>query len=138
MGQVHPRVAERFDVEGIELYAAEIDISHLLAHAREEVSVSPLPRFPAVERDLALLVVEDVTHDELTRAIRSTAGPLLESLVLFDVYRGAPIPDGHRSLAYSLTFRSPDRTLAEHEVTSALDAIEREVGARFGARVRGR
>jgi phenylalanyl-tRNA synthetase beta chain len=138
MGQVHPRVAERFEVEGVELYAAEIDLSRLLALAREEVSVVPIPRFPAVQRDLALLVNEDVTHDELTGTVRAAAGPLLESLELFDVYRGAPVPEGHRSLAYSLTFRSPERTLAESEVTSALDAIEREVGARYGARVRGR
>ena len=137
MGQVHPRVAERFEI-GVELYAAELDLTRLLALAREEVSVSALPRFPAVERDLALVVGDDVSHDELTSTIRSSAGPLLEDLALFDVYRGKPVPDGHRSLAYSLTFRSPERTLADDEVATALDSIEREVAARFGARLRGR
>ncbi len=137
MGQVHPRVAARFDI-GVELYAAELELTTLLALAREEVNVSPLPRFPAAERDLALVVRDDIAYGELTSTIRSSAGPLLESLALFDVYRGPPVPDGHRSLAYSLTFRSPERTLAEDEVATALNSIEREVGARFGARLRGR
>lgn len=138
MAQVHPRVAKRFDVDNVELYAAEIDLPRLVALARDEIAVRSLPRFPAVERDLALVVREDVSHESVATAIRSAAGPLLEDLVLFDVYRGAPVPEGHRSLAFSLTFRSPERTLAEDEVVSAMEAIEREVTTRFGATVRGK
>jgi len=138
MGQVHPRVARRFDVETVELYAAEVDLARLLPLAREEIGVRALPRFPAVERDVALIVRDEVSHEALAAAIRSTAGPLLENLVLFDVYRGAPVPEGHRSLAFALTFRSPERTLSEEEVVSAMEAIESEVAAHFGAIVRGK
>ena len=138
MGQVHPRVARRFDAENVEVYAAEMDLAGLVSLARDEIAVRSIPRFPAVERDLALVVRDEVSHEAITIAIRSSAGPLLEELALFDVYRGAPVPEGHRSLAFSLTFRSPERTLAEEEVVSAMNAVEREVNARFGATIRGK
>jgi phenylalanyl-tRNA synthetase beta chain len=138
MGQVHPVVAERFDVDGVEVYAAEIDLGAMLALAHEEVEIRPLPRFPAVERDIALIVDERVTHGQIAAEIRAAAGPTLERLALFDLYRGAQVPEGHRSLAFSLTFRDPDRTLADEEVDTAMRAIERQTAERCGARVRGR
>ncbi len=138
MGQVHPVVAERFDVEGVEIYAAEIDLGALLLLAREEVTTRPLPRFPAVERDVALIVPETTTHDEVVRVIRDAAGPALEQLALFDVYRGRQVPEGHRSLAFSLAFRAPDRTLSDAEVDQAMSAIERHAAERLNARIRGR
>jgi phenylalanyl-tRNA synthetase beta chain len=138
MGQVHPRVATRFDIDSVELYAAEIDLARLLPLAREEIGVRALARFPAVERDLALIVGDGVPHDALATAIRTAAGPLLEDVSLFDVYRGAPVPEGHRSLAFALTFRSAERTLSEDEVVSALEAVERELATLFGATVRGK
>jgi phenylalanyl-tRNA synthetase beta chain len=138
MGQVHPVVAERFDIEGVEVYAAEIDLGTLLGLAREEVEIRPLPRFPAVERDIALIVEDRVPHAAIAATIRAAAGPMLERLVLFDVYRGAQVPEGHRSLAFSLTFRDLDRTLSDDEVDTAMGAIERATAERFAARVRGR
>lgn len=138
VGQVHPRVAQRFDVEGVDLYAADLDVDMLLAQAHEERTIRPLPRYPAVDRDLALIVPDQVSYADLAAAIGSAAGPLLDHFRLFDVYRGAPVPEGHRSLAVSLAFRSPDRTLSEDEVVSAMEAIEREVARQFGAKVRGR
>jgi phenylalanyl-tRNA synthetase beta chain len=138
MGQVHPRVAERFDIDGVEVYAAELKLDLLLALAQDEVSVQPLPRYPAVTRDLALIVRDEIGHEVLADAIRGAGGPLLESVELFDVYRGSPVPDGHRSLAYSLTFRSPERTLTEDEIGAAMRSIEAAVTSRFGAQIRGR
>jgi phenylalanyl-tRNA synthetase beta chain len=138
MGQVHPRVTERFDVEKIEVYAAELDLGALLALARDEVAIRPLPRLPAVTRDIAFVVPDEVLHEELARTIRAAGGPLLEQVELFDVYRGAPVPEGHRSVAYSLTFRSPERTLTEDEVAAAMHGVEQAAVTQFGARVRGR
>ncbi len=138
MGQVHPVVAGRFDVEGVEVYAAEIDLGALLLLAREEVTTRPLPRFPAVERDVALIVPEATTHEEVVRVIRQAAGPALERVALFDVYRGSQVPEGHRSLAFSLSFRAPDRTLSDGEVDQAMTAIERQARERLNAHVRGR
>jgi phenylalanyl-tRNA synthetase beta chain len=138
MGQVHPRVAERFDIDGVEVYAAELDLDALLALAQDEVSVQPLPRYPAVTRDLALIVRDEIGHEALAAGVRGAGGPLLESVELFDVYRGSPVPDGHRSLAYSLTFRSPERTLTEDEVAGAMQNIETAVTSQLGAQIRGR
>src|SRR5439155_22066029 len=76
MAQVHPRVARRFDVDDMELYAAEIDLAKLVTLAQDEILVRSIPRFPAVARDLALVVPEDVSHETITIAIRSSAGPL--------------------------------------------------------------
>lgn len=138
LGQVHPRVAERFGIDNVEVYAAEISLELLVQRAREVPVVSPIPRYPAVERDLALLVGEQVSHEQLSGAIRTAAGGLLERVELFDVYQGSPIPAGHVSLAFALSFRSPSRTLADEEVANAVEMIEREVKARFGATIRGR
>jgi len=138
LGQVHPRVAERFDVEGVELYAAELDLDVLLALAREEITVRSLPRYPAVQRDLAGIVNDQHSHEEIEAAVRRAAGSLLDQVALFDVYRGSPVPEGHRSLAYSLTFRAPDRTLTEDEVGSAMRAVEQAIVTQFGGQIRGR
>jgi phenylalanyl-tRNA synthetase beta chain len=138
MGQVHPTVVARFDVEGVDIYAAELALEPLLGMAREEIRVEPLPRFPAVQRDLALVVAERFTHGEVAATIRGAAGPLLAGLQLFDIYTGPPIPPGHRSLAYALTFRAPDRTLTDEATAAPMAAIEQAVGDRLGAQIRGR
>ncbi len=137
IGQVHPRVAERFNIERFEVYAAEIRMEPLLSRAQDQIDVRTLPRFPAVARDLAVILDEQITHSEVVAVIKGSAGPLLADVDLFDLYRGAPIPPGKRSLAYSLTFRAPDRTLAEQEVGSAMQAIETELTRQLGASVRG-
>lgn len=138
MGQVHPVVAERFDLEGVEVFAAELDLGALLALAREEVQIQPLPRFPAVERDIAMIVADTVPYAEVATTIRQAGGALLERMALFDVYRGPQVPEQHRSLAFSLTFRAPDRTLSDEEVDTAMTSIEQEVVRRYNARIRGR
>ena len=131
-------VRRELGFEGVEVYAAEIDLGKLLTLARDEIDIRPLPRLPAVERDLALIVRDTIGHDVIAASIRAAAGPLLETVTLFDVYRGAPVPEEHRSLAFALTFRSPDRTLTEDEVAAAMTAIERQVTAQFAATVRGK
>jgi phenylalanyl-tRNA synthetase beta chain len=100
--------------------------------------VRTLSRYPAVQRDLAAILSEQHSHGEIEDAVRQAAGPLLDRVALFDVYRGAPVPAGHRSLAYSLTFRAPDRTLAEDEVGSAMQAVEQALITQFGGQIRGR
>ena len=112
--------------------------NELFSLARDEITVGPLPRFPAVSRDLALIVSDRLPHEELQAGIRAAGGPLLEQVTLFDVYHGAPVPEGHRSLAYSLTFRSPERTLTEDEIGATILGIERIVTTQFGAQIRGR
>ncbi len=116
LGQVHPAVCENYELEELQIYAAELDIDMLYGLADTEQSYNPLPRYPAVTRDFSMIVSEEVEVGELEKAIRNNAGELLESVKLFDIYRGAPVPEASKSVAFSLTYRSSDRTLKEGEV----------------------
>jgi phenylalanyl-tRNA synthetase beta chain len=95
-------------------------------------------RFPSADRDIAIAIDEATPHAEVESAIRDAAGPLLESVQLFDVYRGEPIPAGRKSLAFALRYRAADRTLEDDEVSTTHAGVEAALGARFGAEVRGR
>jgi phenylalanyl-tRNA synthetase beta chain len=93
--------------------------------------------FPPVLLDLALVVAADVPAADVEAALRAGAGELLEDLRLFDVYTGAPVPAGRKSLAYALTLRAPDRTLTSEEATAVRDAAAASAAARVGAELRG-
>jgi phenylalanyl-tRNA synthetase beta chain len=100
----------------------------LFAAATEGGAEQPA-RFPAVSRDVALVVPADTTAGEVEQQLRGAAGPLLASLELFDVYRGDQIPSGTVSLAYSLTLRDPERTLTDTDADAVMDAIARAAAA---------
>jgi phenylalanyl-tRNA synthetase beta chain len=119
------------------VFVAELSLSALLGLAAPAVRYQPLPRYPAVQRDLALLVPAEVTAGEIESAIRELRLPLLTRIALFDVYAGDQVPPGWRSLAWSLTFQAPDRTLRDAEVTALFARIVQEIGERFKAEVRG-
>jgi phenylalanyl-tRNA synthetase beta chain len=102
-----------------------------------QVPVGPhISTFPPVLMDLALVVRDDVPAAEVADALREGAGELLESLQLFDVYTGPPVPAGSRSLAYALTLRAPDRTLTSEEATAVRDAAAAAAAQRTGAEIR--
>lgn len=122
LGEVHPEVAAAYGID-TRVYVAELDLSLLYALPQPRVLYRPLPRFPAVERDLALLCDDDKPVAEIERAIRSAGGHLLESVELFDVYRGAQILAGKKSVAYSLKFRTADRTLSDEDIDPVMKKI---------------
>lgn len=130
LGQVHPNAADAFEVAGPAFYM-EVDLAAVAAQSAGPVAFHPLPRFPAAVRDLALIVAEDVPARQVMGILRSS--PLLTEVTLFDLYRGRPIPPGHKSLAFRLRFQSPERTLTDEEVDRAqqqlLERLGREVGA---------
>jgi phenylalanyl-tRNA synthetase beta chain len=130
LGQVHPNSADTLDVAGPAFYL-EVDLAAVAALGGGPVSFHPLPRFPAAMRDLALVVAEDVSAKQVMDILRSSA--LLTEVTIFDLYRGRPIPPGHKSLAFRLRFQSPQRTLTDEEVDQAqqqlLERLGREVGA---------
>ena len=138
LGQVHPRVAERFDLEGRAVYVAELDFEALVRLAGEQPLVEPLPRFPGVAMDLAVVLDARIPESEVAAAIRAAGAPLLAEMRLFDVYQGPPVPPGQRSLAYALVFRAPDRTLTDAEAMAAWEAIARVLREQFGGVIRGR
>ena len=127
---------EAFDL-GAPVFVAELSLSTLLALPPWTPRYQALPRYPAVQRDLALVVPEDVAAGDIESAIRALRLPLLTRLALFDVYTGDQIGPGRRSLAWSLTFQAPDRTLRDSEVNELHARIVTEISKRFKAEVRG-
>jgi phenylalanyl-tRNA synthetase beta chain len=136
VGEIHPALLERLELRADRVIAAELAIEGLSAGRAQVVRSTPPSRHPTVERDVAIVVDESRPAAEVTAAIRRHGGPLLRSVVLFDVYRGAPLDAGDKSLAERLTFADPDRTLTESEVDAAVDAITTRLRDELGARFR--
>jgi phenylalanyl-tRNA synthetase beta chain len=134
VGELHPRVAEAFDLpRGV--LAFELDLDALLGAARLVPQYRPIPRLPAVLRDLAVVVADAVTAASVEAAIREE--PLVEAVTLFDVYRGAPLPPGKKNLAFAISYRAPDRTLTDAEADAAHASIVKRLAASLGAELRG-
>ena len=131
-GQVHPQAAKNFGVDG-ELYCAELSFDELLIAHGPDPEYAPLPKFPAVTRDIAVVCGEDVTVGALESAIRKGAKGLLKDVALFDIYRGKGVDEGKKSVAFNLTLRADDRSLtgeeADEDVKSILEALEKDCGA---------
>jgi phenylalanyl-tRNA synthetase beta chain len=134
LGELHPTVGGSLKVEG-RLVAFEIDVDPVLANSRTP-RAQPLPRFPAIERDLAVVVEEHVAAGSMLAAIKEPAGDLLESARAFDEYHGAQVPEGHKSIAFTLTFRSPERTLTDAEVDRVMTEIRNALEKRHQAKFR--
>lgn len=135
LGEVHPTVRERFDLPK-RAVVAELNLQTLLTYAKPMGEMKPLPRFPAMQRDLALVMEESVAAGPLMTAMRKAAGNLLESIEMFDVYRGIQVGLGKKSIAFSLTFRAADRTLTNEEVQKAMDKVQAVCESKFGAVLR--
>lgn len=121
-GEVHPDVATAYDISA-RVYVAEMDLQALFAIERPRTIYKALPRFPAVERDLALLCDVAMPVASIEKIICQAGGKLLEQVQLFDVYQGAQIESGKKSVAYSLKFRAADRTLSDEDIDPALNKI---------------
>jgi len=134
VGELHPTVGDVFDLEG-RVVALELELAPVLAIDAPR-RVRPLPRFPAVNRDLGVVVAEEEAAAALLRTIRGAGGQLLESVRAFDEYRGSQVPEGRKSVAFALTFRSSERTLTDAEVDAHLEAIRAALRERHGAAFR--
>ena len=126
-GEVHPEVANNYDMP-VRIYTAEINLDALFSIEQPKTIYKALPRFPAVERDLALLCDAAMPVATIEKIIRKCGGKMLESVELFDVYQGAQIEAGKKSVAYSLKFRVADRTLSDEDIDPALNKIFKELG----------
>ena len=135
IGQVHPDISEDYGID-CEVYAAELDFAGMFRISDTEKKYVPLPKYPAMVRDFALLVEESAKAGDLEDVIAAEAGELLESVKLFDVYRGAPVPPLHKSLAFSLTYRAKDRTLKDAEVNEINERVLAALQNRFNAVLR--
>ena len=133
-GQVHPLVARNYGVND-ELYAAELDFPAMFESRTTEVYYTPLPRFPAVMRDISVICDDALTAGELAKCIKKAGGDYLKSVEVFDVYKGANIPEGKKSISFSLALRAEDQTLtdshADEAVADILNALEAEYGVKL-------
>lgn len=134
IGQLHPDLQRDKDLK--ETYIAEIDLELLISLADTSINYLSLPRYPAMSRDLALVVDEAVPVGDMESLARQTAGDLLESIGVFDIYTGDRIGAGKKSAALSFVYRHPDRTLTDEEVTAVNDKVLAALEQTFGAELR--
>ena len=134
-GELHPTVAEAWDLPRPTV-VLEMELGLMLELASEKIRFQPLPRFPAAQRDLALLVGDRVSAAEIVEVIVRHGGPYLEDVLLFDEYRGEQVPEGYRSLAYALTYRKADGTLTEEEIAEAITCVAQHLRKELDAEIR--
>ena len=135
IGEVHPEVLMNYGIEK-RVYLAEVNITKIVRYAKSNKKYVEVPKFPAVERDIAMIVNEDVEVGQIEKIISKKAKKILESIKLFDIYRDEKIGIGKKSVAYSLIFRDKKKTLSDSEITSVMDGIVAELEKTLGATLR--
>lgn len=136
LGELHPKVHERYDLPETPLVAAILDIEIVLAAVKDMRSVQPVPIFPPVLEDLAVVVDENVPAELVEEVIRKAGGHLLVGVTLFDLYRGEQVDKGKKSLAYSLVYQAPDRTLTDEEIANIRAKVIKKLGSELKAKLR--
>ncbi|MDO5548113.1 MAG: phenylalanine--tRNA ligase subunit beta [Eubacteriales bacterium] len=134
-GTIHPLVAKKYGTNA-EILAAEINVDRMFAHVAPENVYHPLPKYPASTRDIAVLCDDEIPVARMQKAIEKSVGSILESVSLFDVYKGKNIPEGKKSVAYSLKLRRSDRTLTDSECDDAMNKAISILEEKFAAKLR--
>ncbi|WP_406242318.1 phenylalanine--tRNA ligase subunit beta [Tissierella carlieri] len=135
LGEIHVDVAENYDIKD-RIYVGQLDFNKIVELTNLEVKYKPLPKYPSMLRDLALVVKEDILVGDIQKIISRHGEGLIEKIELFDIYTGNQIPEGMKSVAYSITYRSYDRTLRDDEVNSIQQAIIEDLEKSFDAKLR--
>jgi phenylalanyl-tRNA synthetase beta chain len=131
LGQLHPEVCEQLELP--QVFVFELDFEKLLEYAPRQIKAYSLPRFPAVERDVAVVVDRDFVSQQIISWIKNLGESLIEHVEVFDQYLGAPIPEGKKSLAYKVSYRAEDRTLTDTEINLLHQSLVERLGKTFGA-----
>lgn len=135
-GEIHPIASENFDIQN-RVYVAEINMDKVAKYARVNRKYTPIPKFPAVERDIALVVDENIEVGQIERIIKKKAKKLLETVELFDIFRSAEkLGENKKSVAYALKFRIADRTLTDEDVNPVMKDILNELEKSLGGKIR--
>jgi phenylalanyl-tRNA synthetase beta chain len=135
-GELNPLLIERFELPPTPLLAAELDLGVLMAQMPDRFHVQPVPAYPPALEDLAVVVDEGMPANQVKEVIQQAGGKTLTEVKLFDVYRGGQIGPGKKSLAYSLTYQSPDHTLTDPELVQTRQRIIRRLEQELGAYLR--
>jgi phenylalanyl-tRNA synthetase beta chain len=136
LGELHPDVLEHYELPD-RVVALEIDLAKLFEVSGNPFQYRPLPKFPGIERDIAIVVRQGMPADGIMEAIRKEGGNILRSVALFDLYRGEQVPEGHQSMAFTLEFQAADRTLTDEEADAGVQRIASALARNFGAVLRG-
>lgn len=134
MGQVHPLTAQKYEIN--ETYVCELDLDTLLSLEQKPVVYDVISKFPAIERDIALLVDKSVTNQQLVEVMESNGGKYLTGISLFDIFEGEKLGKDKKSMAYRLTFQNPEDTLTDEEITKAFAKIEQSLISELHVEVR--
>ncbi|MBV7335401.1 phenylalanine--tRNA ligase subunit beta [Chloroflexi bacterium TSY] len=137
MGEIHPQVANAYALPASRICTADLRIGPLVKEDWSVEPMQPISNYPPVVEDLAFEVAESVTVRQVEDALRKAGGEILTAVDLFDIYRGDPIPDAHKSMAYRLTYQSPKRSLSEKEVAKLRQRIIRHIEKVTGGKLRG-
>ena len=135
VGEIHPQIASNYEIE-TKVYFGVLYIDKLVEIADFDISYKSLPKFPTMQRDIAMLVKDEINVKEIEKIIKAKGGKLLESVKLFDVYKGEQIEKGYKSVAYSILFRSNEKTLTDEEVNSPMKKILKELEEKLQAQLR--
>ena len=122
LGEIHPDVADNYKI-GERVYVAVIDMPSIMEFTTFDRKFVGIAKFPAVSRDISMVVPKEIMVGQIEDVIEQRGGKILESYKLFDIYEGAQVKEGHKSVAYSITFRAQDHTLEEKEITSVMNKI---------------
>jgi phenylalanyl-tRNA synthetase beta chain len=135
LGQLNPITARKYDLRDPVLMA-EFNLDFVLSRRTQSKSLKPLPAFPSVRRDLAMVVEDSLPHEKVLAVVKQAKPQNLENVRLFDVFRGKAIPSGHKSLAYAFTYRNAERTLTETEVNATHEKIVQQLKSQLNAEIR--
>lgn len=135
IGEIHPAVGRKYGIE-TPVYIGELDFENIFLNMKSDIKFSELPKYPAVTRDIAMLVDKRIPVADIEETIRKASGKMLESITLFDVYEGTQIPEGKKSVAYSAVYRAADRSLTGEEVQKVFDKAVRNLEGQLGAQLR--
>jgi phenylalanyl-tRNA synthetase beta chain len=134
-GEVNQKLLKKFEIDS-PVYLIEIDLHKLYNSKRKQSKFTPVSPYPSITRDLAFLAGKEITAKDMLAEIRNKAGKLLTSLKIFDVYEGKNLEPGKKSIAFSLSFSSNERTLKDEEVTTIVDKIVTAIENKFKAQLR--
>ena len=123
MGEIHPDVAANYGMDGERVYCCELMFGAIARKADTEVVYTPLPKYPSTSRDIALLVDEEMEVGSIEKVIKQHGKAILESVRLFDVYRGKQVEEGKKSVAFTLVYRDKDKTLTDEEVAEVHEGV---------------
>ena len=135
VGEIHPQIASNYDI-GTKVYFGVVYIEKLVELTNFNISYKPLPKYPNIQRDISMLVKDEINVKEIEKIIKNKGGKLLENVKLFDVYKGEQIEKGYKSVAYSILFRSNEKTLTDEEVNGPMKKILKELEEKLQAQLR--